>query len=480
MPNETAKLAGAVSVCTVQPGQTLFGLARVHGTTVAALQRENGLRDGEGLRAGTTLRIAGPSQSTAYMPSTGTASRTKHKVRGGECLYSIARKYRTSVDAIVAANGMSLQSLRPGQVLVVPSSGALSTGTLQETSGMYRQATDCVAGPEWTCHVLRYGETLSELAYDTGNSLDEVAALNGIHDPEFLVEGQTLRLPVRAAAAAAGSSSPASSNTPAIPKVTIRPSPGGKGKATAGIASGEVTHRHPANSDQGFNLLVSGDPVQSQSRGDPSQSGARDGKDGGVASDTEYFCERHRTLKVRHGESLSVIAEGIGSTVELMMRANPRINPDLIMANQELCVPPMGRGVDEELLQKRVAATPMANELANGHFTRPVEGGWMSSAFGWKDGRSYFHEGVDVAVLTGTPVYAADGGLVSFSGTAGGYGLYVCVDHTNGFETCYAHNSALHVSKGDVVKQGARIATSGNTGAWLACLKFGIPPGPTK
>ena len=65
---------------------------------------------------------------------------------------------------------------------------------------------------------------------------------------------------------------------------------------------------------------------------------------------------------------------------------------------------------------------------------------------------------------TGTAIYAADGGTVTYAGWGGGLGYYVSIDHGNGFKTIYAHCSALYVSKGAKVKQGDVIGLSGNTG----------------
>lgn len=74
------------------------------------------------------------------------------------------------------------------------------------------------------------------------------------------------------------------------------------------------------------------------------------------------------------------------------------------------------------------------------------------------------HRGIDVGVRTGTPVYAADGGVVYFSGYSGGYGYCVKIDHGNGLETNYAHCSKLLVSSGQMVSKGQIIAYSGNSG----------------
>jgi murein DD-endopeptidase MepM/ murein hydrolase activator NlpD len=89
----------------------------------------------------------------------------------------------------------------------------------------------------------------------------------------------------------------------------------------------------------------------------------------------------------------------------------------------------------------------------NGQFTSPFGGRW---------GR--LHAGIDIAVPVGTAVRAADTGTVRIAGWVGGYGNYVCIQHTASMSTCYGHNSRLLVSSGQSVRQGQVISASGNTG----------------
>ncbi|MBC7100009.1 M23 family metallopeptidase, partial [Candidatus Bipolaricaulota bacterium] len=100
-------------------------------------------------------------------------------------------------------------------------------------------------------------------------------------------------------------------------------------------------------------------------------------------------------------------------------------------------------------------------------FTWPVRG-TISSSFGPRIHPIYgvpsFHTGIDIAVPEGTPVRAAAGGTVTFSGWQEGFGLLVVIDHENGYETYYGHLSRLLVAPGQSVSAGETIALSGNTG----------------
>ena len=75
------------------------------------------------------------------------------------------------------------------------------------------------------------------------------------------------------------------------------------------------------------------------------------------------------------------------------------------------------------------------------------------------------NDGIDLAVREGTPVRAADDGVVAYAGNdLKGYGNLVLVRHANGFVTAYANASELMVKRNDQVHQGQVIAKSGQTG----------------
>ena len=94
-------------------------------------------------------------------------------------------------------------------------------------------------------------------------------------------------------------------------------------------------------------------------------------------------------------------------------------------------------------------------------FVRPTSG-VVTSRFGARWGRT--HTGIDIGAPTGTPIKAAAGGTVIFSGWKGTLGKLVVVSHGNGVQTYYAHCSSLLVSSGQTVSAGQLIAKMGNTG----------------
>lgn len=100
----------------------------------------------------------------------------------------------------------------------------------------------------------------------------------------------------------------------------------------------------------------------------------------------------------------------------------------------------------------------------SGMFVWPVSGA-VVSGFGMRWGR--MHEGIDIAVPTGTPIRAAAAGSVSIAGPVGGYGNYTCISHAGGLSTCYAHQERILVSVGHQVAQAQVIGISDCTGHCL-------------
>lgn len=100
--------------------------------------------------------------------------------------------------------------------------------------------------------------------------------------------------------------------------------------------------------------------------------------------------------------------------------------------------------------------------VSSGRFIRPLNGGEVTSPFGLRERND--HKGIDIGHEQDTPIHAADGGTVTFSGVTDGYGNTIIIDHKNGYVTLYAHCNKLLVSENETVVQGEQIATVGSTG----------------
>lgn len=129
--------------------------------------------------------------------------------------------------------------------------------------------------------------------------------------------------------------------------------------------------------------------------------------------------------------------------------------------------------VSREILKEEVIMEAVPKIVERGTkipptYIKPISGGRLSSGFGRRSaptkGASTYHKGVDWAVSTGTSVYASCGGTVAKAGWGSGYGYVVYINHEDGRQTRYGHLSKVLVKAGQTVKQGERIALSGNTG----------------
>lgn len=115
---------------------------------------------------------------------------------------------------------------------------------------------------------------------------------------------------------------------------------------------------------------------------------------------------------------------------------------------------------------ERRGTAPRPSWAPTGTFRCPTNG-TLTSKYGYRYifGKTSFHGGIDIANSTGTNIYAADGGIVTYSGwNSGGYGYLIIIDHQNGYKTYYAHCSKLLVGVGAKVHKGQHIAEMGNTG----------------
>ena len=122
---------------------------------------------------------------------------------------------------------------------------------------------------------------------------------------------------------------------------------------------------------------------------------------------------------------------------------------------------------DTEILKEEVsiAAVPKVVEIGTKvppTYIKPISGGRFTSGFKKRWGR--WHKGVDWATPVGTAVMASSGGTVAKAGWGSGYGYVVYINHADGRQTRYGHLSKVLVKPGDYVKQGQKIALSGNTG----------------
>jgi murein DD-endopeptidase MepM/ murein hydrolase activator NlpD len=157
---------------------------------------------------------------------------------------------------------------------------------------------------------------------------------------------------------------------------------------------------------------------------------------------------------VAKGDSLSGISRTYNVPLEVILDVND-IQSDVIKEGEVFFIP-----------GARMA--PDALRLSLGElFIYPVRKS-ISSYYGWRadpfTGQQTFHQGIDLRGNTGTTVKAAMDGVVSDIGTVANYGNYIIIDHSNGYQTLYAHLSAFSCRLGQRIRQGDKVGEVGSTG----------------
>lgn len=159
-------------------------------------------------------------------------------------------------------------------------------------------------------------------------------------------------------------------------------------------------------------------------------------------------------VKVKKAEQQRVLAHA-----RTQQDAAKQMEADLIARSNEI----------RQIIQSRMQQNSGSDQIVhgNGTFIWPCNGP-ITSPFGYRThpifGTTIYHSGIDIGVDYNTPIHAADGGTVILAGWCGGYGNAVIIDHGNGLQTLYGHNTSVAVSEGQTVSQGQVIAYSGSTG----------------
>ena len=156
--------------------------------------------------------------------------------------------------------------------------------------------------------------------------------------------------------------------------------------------------------------------------------------------------------RIGAGQTLYTISKTYGVTVETLTTANDLADRNRIEAGEMLFIP----GAEH------ILKVPATGSATRGLFRKPVQAR-LNSAYGQR--RGGMHYGVDLGAAKGAPVHAARAGRVSYVGSGyRGYGKLVIIDHSDGYQTFYAHNSRLIARKGKKVTAGQIIAHVGATG----------------
>ena len=147
----------------------------------------------------------------------------------------------------------------------------------------------------------------------------------------------------------------------------------------------------------------------------------------------------------------------------------PMINEELIAL--QLDIEKISRNVNLEIESYEAIYDKVKkdiNRISKIPSIRPVKGGYLNSSFGYRkdpiDNVTRFHQGQDITVKSGTPIYSPADGIVKRAYYAGGFGNHIKLDHGNGYTTLFAHLSKIKVKHGQKISRGEVIGLTGNTG----------------
>jgi murein DD-endopeptidase MepM/ murein hydrolase activator NlpD len=391
--------------------------------------------------------------SAVTLPPSGPASykigeAQNYTVIAGDTIDGVAQQFNMPVEALIAANHLVYPyALHAGQTLFIPGRGAPGAGT---------------------GYVVVAGDTLTRIARHNGTTVAALAALNGLVPPYVIKVGQRLTLPGGSptqTAAVAGATPAASASggemiqfPPAEPAPPV-PAAGSVKVATEALSTPTGTSATPstqASEQAASQSAAAPPPVLLQPAKPTSKSTTPAAASEPAASTTANGTEVPAATTPAAPSTSSTLASntaGAGApTTAAPTTAAPTTAPSTSGASP--LVPPPQAPAE--------VAAPAPR--GSGKFLWPVNGK-VVSVFGLKDGGQH-NDGINIAAPLGTPVRAAENGVVVYAGNElRGFGNLLLIRHADGWVSAYAHCDALLVKRGDQVKRGQVIARVGQTGA---------------
>lgn len=181
---------------TVRSGDTVWDIARKYGTSVDSILNANGLDSRAIIKPGQQLVIPGAAPASAAEP---TAS-TTHRVVSGDTVWAISRAYNTTVKAIIETNNLGPNAvIRIGQTLIIPGANQNSTaGTSISTNSSSTVATQHnldLFANGASTYTVVSGDTLSSIAKRFNTTVSSLSQTNSISNPNVIRVGQRLSIP---------------------------------------------------------------------------------------------------------------------------------------------------------------------------------------------------------------------------------------------------------------------------------------------
>jgi murein DD-endopeptidase MepM/ murein hydrolase activator NlpD len=351
-------------------------------------------------------------------------------VEPGDTLFGIAGRFGSTVEAIVAANGITDPSLiNPGQKLVIP------VVPVEEVSSVHPE-------PNTRVHPVRPGEMLPSLAFRYGTTVWTLREVNGLHRLGLLAPGQELTIPPVMAP---------HSGVPHFPEISASPVPVAQGQTMLFEVRGQgglEVHGSFLNQDL---LFVK----------EEQQVWALVGVD--ALTPPGGYPLSLRVTELDSGDLITMqetftVTEGSFTTYNIVVPADRAnlLDPALAQAEREV-VNAVFAIVSEERLWQGTFGWPLAGELRS---TAPFG---QRRSYGGGPVTSY-HTGHDFGADIGTPVLAPITATVALAEPLQVRGNVVMLDHGLGVLTGFWHLSRIDVTEGQRVGRGQVIGLAGNTG----------------
>ena len=184
----------------VQSGDTLIGTANRFGLSVTQLASYNNISSRADLLRGQKLwlipgKVKAPVNTPAAAPSKPTIATKNYKVRSGDGLIALAKKFDMSTQALAALNGIgATDSLYVGQTLKVPANA--DTSATSSSSSNSNTSNSSASSVSTSSYTVKSGDTLIGIANSIGVSAEQIAAVNiGFDANARLQRGQTIKIP---------------------------------------------------------------------------------------------------------------------------------------------------------------------------------------------------------------------------------------------------------------------------------------------
>lgn len=338
---------------------------------------------------------------------------------------------------------------------------------------------------------LREGETLYNLSRRYGVPVSAIVSANGLKDASAVAAGQKIIIPTYVYSSDVPVSAPDSN-----PNVAAA-------KSSRGIRDEAPANKAPAGAPEKTSAAVLPTATRPKQASAPAASAPKSGTTPTKSSPSTTVAGGY---KVQPGDSLWSIAKRMKTTTTALKAAN-KLDGANLRVGQVLVIPTSsttvasakspdvdpiitGTAKPTTASKTKVAATTSAASLPT--YTAPKKAeaaiaeaekstaaapeqtgigkmrwpakGRVVSGYGAKDSGKA-NEGIDISLPAGTPVKAAENGVVIYAdGGLKEFGNTVLVRHEDGLVTVYAHNSDLKVKRGDKVTRGQQIASSGMSG----------------